>query len=175
MPLVSPLNYAATILAADDAKGSYQVKSDRDGLVDWVPARALRYSCTGSEAKPVTDSYFTGAWTLFLGPTAHHEQIDGKGYLVVGPGARVPPIVIRADGTYTWTIDRKTVINAKWRALAAGEMRSGTKGPAILLVGGEGGKNWQVTRSGVNKGDNRDAISLDRMDLGLSYQGTRLP
>lgn len=174
IPLVSPLNYPATILAFDEAKGSYQVKSDRDGLTDWVPARNLRYSCTGAEAKPVTDSYFTGSWTLFLGPTAHHEVVDSKGYLVVGPGAHVPPLVIHIDGTYIWTLDSKTVIHGKWRTMEASELRSGTKAPAILLLNGEGGKNWQVWRTGVNQGNNRDAIRIERMDLGLSYQGTRL-
>ena len=175
VPLVSPRNYSATILAFDEAKGSYQVKADSDALTDWVPARSLRYSCIGAEAKAVTETYFIGAWTLFVGPTAHHEVIDSKGYLVVGPGAHVPPILIRDNGTYTWTIDSKTVIEGKWRGMAATEMRSGTKPPAILLMNGESGKNWQVSKAGVNKSNNRDAISIDRMDLGLSYQGTRLP
>jgi hypothetical protein len=175
VPLVSPLNYPATILAFDETKGSYQVKSDRDGLTDWVPARNLRYSCSGADAKPVTDSYFIGSWTLFLGPTAHHEVIDSKGYLVVGPGARVPPLQIHADSTYTWTLDSKTIIRGKWRTMVTSELRSGTKAPAILLMNGEGGKNWQVWRTGVNKGNNHDAIGIERMDLGLSYQGTRLP
>jgi hypothetical protein len=37
---------------------------------------------------------------------------------------------------------------------------------------GEGGKDWEVRRSAVNPGNNRDAIQIERMDLGLSYQGT---
>src|ERR1700730_13716919 len=73
VPIVSPLNNAATIVAIDEAKGSYQVKSERDGLVDWVPARNLRFSCAGAEARPVPESYFLGTWTLFIGPAAHHE------------------------------------------------------------------------------------------------------
>ena len=175
VPLVSPSNNSATILAFDEAKGSYQVKSDKDAMTDWVPARSLRYSCVGVEARPVSETYFIGAWTLFVGPTAHHEIIDSKGYLVVGQGAHVPPIIIRANGTYTWTIDSKTVIEGKWRGMTASELRSGTKAPAILLMNGESGKNWQVSKAGVSAGDNRDTISIDRMDLGLSYQGTRLP
>ena len=175
VPIVSPLNNAATILAIDEAKGSYQVKSERDGLVDWVPARKLSKSCVGAEARPASESYFLGTWTLFVGPTAHHEVIDAKGYLVVGSGARVPPLLINADETYVWTIDSRTIIKGKWRKMADGELRSGTKAPAILLLNAESGKNWEVWRTGVNPGNNRDAISIDRMDLGLSYKGTRLP
>ncbi len=175
VPLVSPLNYAATILAYDGAKGSYQVKSDADGLTDWVPARNLRYSCTGAEAAPVTQSYFVGKWSLFLGPTAHHEVIDSKGYLVVGSGAHVPPLQINSDATYVWVLDSRTTVRGRWRAMAANELRSGTRAPAILLLNAEGGKNWEVWKTGVNQGNNRDAIGVERMDLGESYQGTRLP
>lgn len=175
VPTVSPLNRGAKILAIDAAKGSYQVKSDADGLVDWVPAYKLRYSCKGAEATPVSQAYFMGRWSLFVGPTAHHEVIDAKGYLVVGPGAHVPPLQINADGSYVWTIDSKTTVRGKWRAMADNELRSGTKAPAILLMNAEGGKNWEVWRSGVNAGNNRDAISVEAMDLGQSYRGTRLP
>jgi len=173
-PIVSPLNYGGTILAIDAAKGTYQIKSDGDGLVDWVPARQLRYSCVGAEAAPVTENYFIGRWTLFIGPTAHYENIDSKGYLVVGSGAHAPPLQINADGSYVWVLDSRTIVRGKWRVLAANEMRNGTKGPAVVLMNGEDGKNWQVSRGGVNPSNNRDAIDLDRMDLGLSYKGTRL-
>jgi hypothetical protein len=50
--------------------------------------------------------------------------------------------------------------------MVEGELRSGTKLPAILLLNAEGGKNWEVWRTGVNQGDNRDAIGVERMDLG---------
>jgi hypothetical protein len=172
---VSPLNRGAKIVAFDAAKGTYQVKSDADGLLDWVPAYKLRTSCKGAEAAAVTQSYFIGRWSLFSGPTAHHQTIDSKGYLVVGPGAHVPPLQINADGSYIWTLDSKTTIRGKWRAMADNELRSGTKPPAILLVNAESGKNWEVWKTGTNAGNNRDAISVERMDLGLSYQGTRIP
>ena len=175
VPLVSPRNVGATILAYDAVKGSYEVKSDDDGMIDWVPARSLRYSCTGAEAAPVTQSYFVGKWSLFLGPTAHHEVIDSKGYLVVGPGAHVPPLQINADGSYIWVLDSRTTIHGKWREMATSELRSGTKAPAILLLNAEGGKSWELWRTGVNAGNNRDAIGVERMDLGESYAGTRLP
>ena len=173
--IVSPLNYGGKILAFDEAKGSYQVQSDRDGLKDWVPARNLRYSCVGAEPKPASDSFFIGSWTLFIGPTPHHEVIDGKGYLVVGTGAHVPPLAINVDGTFVWIIDSKTTVRGKWRKMADNELKYGTKGPAVLLMKGEDGKDWEVWKKGVNPANNRDAINIERMDLGLSYQGTRLP
>ncbi len=172
---VSPLNYGAVILKFDAAKGTYQVKSDSDGLLDWVPASKLRSSCVGAEAASVTMNYFIGKWSLFVGPTAHHQVIDDKGYLVVGPGAHVPPLQVNADGSYVWVIDSKTTLKGQWRTLADKELRAGTKPPAILLMKAEGGKDWEVWKTGTNAGNNRDAISVERMDLGQSVQGTRLP
>ncbi len=171
---VSPLNYGARILAMDTAKGVYQVQSDTDHLVDWVSAYKLRYSCIGVEAAAVTPAYFVGNWSLFVGPTAHHETIDSKAYLVVGPGAHAPPLQINADGSYVWIIDRQQTVRGKWRLLANHELRSGTKPPAILLIKAEAGRDWQVWNTGVNQGNKRDAIGVERMDLGQSYQGTRL-
>lgn len=165
------LNYGAKILAFDATKGTYQVKSDADGQLDGVPAYKQRYSCKGLEAPSVSSNNFTGKWTLFVGPTPHREVIDDKGYLVAGQGAHVPPLQINADGTYAWTVDRKTTVRGSWRAM----LRAGTKLPAVLLLNSEGGKNWEVWKTVANAGNNRDAIGVERMDLGQSYQGTRLP
>ena len=173
LPIVSPINRSGTLLAIDAAKGSYQVKGE-DGLVDWVPARSLRYSCVGAEAAPVAPSYFIGKWSLFIGPAAHHEVIDGEGYLIVGSGAQVPPLEIKADGSYVWVIDSKTTVRGNWRSMAESELRYGTKSPAILLLKAEDGANWEIWKTGVNAGNNRDAISIERIDMGLSYAGTRL-
>ena len=109
------------------------------------------------------------------GATAHHQVIGADGYLVVGAGAKAPPLVITAEGTYVWTVDSKTTIRGRWRKMAESELKSGTTAPAVLLMNGEGGKNWEVWQRGVNPSNNRDAIGIERMDLGLSYQGTRAP
>jgi len=172
---VSPLNYGAKILAFDAKKGTYRVKDDRSGLEDWVTAYSLRNSCKGEEAKPIDLAYFVGDWSLFVGPAPHHEVIGDKRYLVVGPGAKAPPLSIKRDGRYVWTIDSRTKVEGRWRELAPNERKSGTKGPAIVLLKGEDGKDWQVSNRGANSANNRDAINIDRMDMGLSYQGTRMP
>lgn len=175
VPIIGPLNYGGTILAVDEAKGSYQVKSDRDGLVDWVKATNLRYSCVGAEARPVSDNFFFGKWDLFVGPTPHYETKGSDRYLVVGAGAKAPPLLINPDGTYVWRIDSKKTITGKWRKMAESERKYHAKGPAVLLMNAEDGKNWEVSQRGVNPTNNRDTINVERMDLGLSYQGTRMP
>lgn len=173
VPRVSPLNYGAVILAADSAKGSFQVKSDSDGLIDWVSAYSLRTSCIAAAAQPITTSFFVGNWEMFVGPTPNNVVVAGKAYIEVGPGGKAPPISVRADGSYSWKVDSRTTVSGHWRPMAEGEMKSGSKGPAILLIKGESGKDWQMTRRGTALADNRDQADIDRMDMGLSYMATR--
>ena len=172
-PLVSPRNTSATIIAADPAKGSYQIRSDDDHMTDWVSAYQLRYSCAGAAAAAIDANFFVGRWTMFVGPTPNTVDRGGHVFLEVGPGGQAAPIMINADGSYAWKVDSATVVRGRWRVMSAGEMRSGSRGPAILIVAGEGGHNWQVTRRGVNAGSNKDQLDIDRMDLGTSYMATR--
>jgi len=172
-PIVSPLNYGGTLLAYDAARGAYQVRSDGDGLVDWVPSRQLRFSCVGGEAAPITTAFFVGRWSLFVGPTPNHVTHGDEVDLEVGRGGRSPPITVNADGTYVWRVDSATTVRGRWHALAPGEARDRTVGPAILLVAGEGGHDWQMSRSGIDASTGHDKVAIDRMDLGESYMGTR--
>jgi hypothetical protein len=73
----------------------------------------------------------------------------------------------------------RALIQRKYRRLfsSKGPTKPGPKGPSqevVSAVSGEDGKNWEVWKSGVNQGNNRDAISVERMDIGLSAMGTRL-
>ena len=101
-------------------------------------------------------------------------MIGDKRYLVSGVGAKAPPLQINADNTYAWTLDSRNTVRGRWRALADREMKPGTKPPAIVLLKGEDGKDWQVSNGGVHSGNNRDAIEIVRMDMGITYRGTRM-
>ena len=152
-----------------------QVKSDSDGLVDWVPARKLRYSCAGVEAQPIS---LILRWQVGFGSSARPlsmKLLTQKAYLVVGPGAKAPPLAINADGTYSWQLDSKTKIDGKWRKMLEAELRPGTKAPALLLLR----RGWQELGDLEERKRSIRATTVmytvERMDLGLSYHGTRLP
>ncbi len=171
--IVSPLNNDAVIIAAKPGQGSYQVRSLSDQLVDWVPSRNLRRSCTGAEASAVDTGFFVGSWNTFVGPVPLTTIHGGKAYTEVSMGGHGRPIQVNGDGSYVWQVDSSTTVRGRWRAMAAAEVRSGTVGPAILLINGEGGKQWQMSRHGVNAGNGHDQASVDRMDLGVSYMAPR--
>jgi hypothetical protein len=168
------LNRSAVIKAIDERKGLYQVKYDNGDLDEWLPPR-LFAGCKGVAAAAIPDDYFNGNWSLFIGPTPHYETRGSDRYLVVGSGAKAPPLVVHPDGSYVWTIDSKTTVKGRWRKLNANEMKYGTTAPAILLMKGEDGKDWQISvPKAVGTADTKDRITIERMDMGLSYMGTRI-
>lgn len=171
------LNYPATIVAYDPVKGSYQVKYDSGGTVEWLLPRWLKYGCTsaGPSGPTITDAFWVGNWSLFVGPAAQYQVIGGDRYLVVGSGAAAPPLQIKADGSYVWVIDKGKTISGRWRKMASAEMKYGyTDKPGIMLMNGYDGGNWQVTFSDVRADDNRDQLNIQRMDLGVSFLATRM-
>lgn len=170
------LNYPATIVDYDAAKVAYQVKFDSGGSVEWLIPRSIGRGCTAPVAGPaITESYFVGNWSMFVGPYPQRKIISGDAYLVVGSGAAAPPLSIKPDGTYVWHIDSKTVINGQWRKMAESEMKYGFKDKfGLMLMKGEGNANWQVTYSGVRSSDKADQLNVERIDLGLSFLATRM-
>jgi hypothetical protein len=87
-----------------------------------------------------------------------------------------PPITIRAGGQYTWVIDSSTTVSGVWRLAQASELKYGyeKRGTTAILLAGESGKNWLVSRELTGTSDGRDRILIERTDLGLSYRGNRI-
>jgi hypothetical protein len=93
--------------------------------------------------------------------------------VVAGNAAKAPPLVIRKDGTYTWVIDSKTTVRGSWHVAEPSELKYGyeKRGLTLVLAKGEDGKDWLVSRDLAYAGDGRDAILIERRDLGLTYRG----
>ena len=167
------LNYDSKILAHDRTKGLYKVKDVRSGLEDWLPAKMLK-TCTGEEPPAVTEGYYVGLWELATGGGARWEKKPGHDWHVTaGQTAKAPPITIRKDGTYTWVIDSKVTVKGRWHVARKDELKYGyeNRGLTLLLEKGEDGKDWLVSRDLAYAGDGRDAILIERRDLGLTYRG----
>jgi hypothetical protein len=64
-------------------------------------------------------------------------------------------------------------IRGRWRKMAPGELKYGTKPPAILLMNGAEGMDWEVWRADSTDDQNRDKITIEGMRMGLHYWGTR--
>lgn len=171
------LNYPATIVARNDATGAWQVRFD-GGSLEWLTPQQIQRGCvtpTNQATRQIAPQFFVGNWELFVGPAPQYVVIGGQRYLEVGPGAHAPPLAIKGDGTYAWAIDRGKLVNGRWRPMSAAEMKYGYKDKTgIMLMQGYEGRDWQATYVGVRPADGRDQIDVQRMDLGVSFLGTRM-
>jgi hypothetical protein len=176
MTLASALNYDAKILQHDARKGLYLIRYLKSGDEEWMPATGLK-TCKGELPGPVPVSFFAGTWGLFTGGGGVWQKTNGVDWHVRAlDAAKTPPLTLSADGRYTWVLDSKTTVRGKWRLAQQNELKDGyeKRGTAILLLNGENGKNWLVTRDLIGTSDASDRILVERADLGLTYRGGRL-
>lgn len=173
------LNYDARIIAIDPVKSQYKVQfvTGYKGDVEYLYPRDLK-TCYAPDPPPVQESWFYGVWQLSTGGGGAWAKnpVTGSWHVTALDVAGAPPIRINSDGTFEWILDSTKVARGRWHRAAPSELKSGyeKRGTAILLVNGEDGKDWLVTRELVGGSDSRERILLERKDLGLTYWGRRL-
>jgi hypothetical protein len=173
------LNYDARIVSHDPARGLYRVVfvTGYPGDEEWLVASDLK-SCAGVPPPPVSLSFFAGTWDMFTGGGGAWQRKDAGSdwHIRALEGAKAPPLTIQADGSYTWVIDSQTTVSGQWHPAAAGELKYGydKRGTTILLVAGEDGKDWLVSRDTTGTDDGRDRVLIERRDLGLTYRASRI-
>jgi hypothetical protein len=173
------LNYDAKIVSFNPASGLYKVQfvTGYKGTIEWLPPADLK-TCQAPPIAPVSEPWFIGVWQLVTGGGgAWQKNPVTNSWKVVGLDvAKAPPIRISADHTYDWIIDATKTAHGHWRQAAQSELKYGYDklGTAIILLNGEDGKNWLVTRKLVSTDDGRDKILIERTDLGLTYWGNRV-
>jgi hypothetical protein len=86
--------------------------------------------------QPSWTSFFVGDWDLYLPMAATERVIDRDVYRLFSGGDRLPPLRIKADGTYSWVIDKNKVIKGRWR--------ENDNAPGIVLLQGYRAANWFV-------------------------------
>lgn len=173
------MNYDAKILEFSEKTGLYKVQyvTGYKGEIEYVGPKGLK-TCQAPPMVPVEVGWFAGVWQLNTGgggawmknPTTGSWRVKGL------DSAGAPPIRINGDGTYEWVIDHSVTVKGVWRKAAANELKYGYEklGTAVLIVAGESGKNWLVTREVVSTKDGRDRVLIERTDLGLTYRGNRV-
>lgn len=169
------LRYPATIVAVDDARGSYQLRR-QNGETYWESPNSLRvnFSCrhVAKAAVAKTAAMFIGNWSLFIGSAVTRSQSDPKKG-EYGPGGKGGGLTVRADGTYNWVDAGGAAVAGRWRERAAAEVSRGAKPPAIVLMRGRDGYDWQMSTEGRVSQDNREQASVDQLPGGVSILATR--
>ena len=150
--------------------------------MEWMGADMLRRSCTGAQPKPVTEAFFA---RQVVEPSC--RPIRGTTCSAARTtwwSARAPaaafPIEIKADGTYSWMVNRQpaATVMGRWHVLAPSDYKYGTKpnnAPVILLANGQDGVDWYVSRKvPVGGSENVHQVHIEQMKLGLTQSGTRM-
>lgn len=173
------LNYDAKILEFNPETGLYKVQfvTGYKGDIEYVPPTGLK-TCKAPDISPVPEKWFVGVWQLATGGGGAWAKNPTTGsWKVIGLDvAGAPPIKFDAGGSYEWVIDSATTVRGKWRLAQQSELKYGyeKRGTTILVVNGESGKDWLVSRELVSTSDGRDRILIERRDLGLTYRGNRV-
>ncbi len=173
------LNYDAKIIEFSKTTGLYKVQyvTGYKGDIEFVPPTGLK-TCSAPSIAPVAEKWFVGVWQLFTGGGgAWQKNPTTNSWKVIGLDvAGAPPIRFSGDGTYEWVIDASQTIRGAWRTAATSERKYGyeKRGTTIILLNGESGKNWLVSRQLVGTSDGRDQLLIERVDLGLTYRGQRV-
>jgi len=173
------LNYDAKIIAFDAAKTMYKVQyiTGYKGDTEYVFSRDLK-GCSAPDPLPVPEPWFIGVWQLSTGGGGAwaKNRITGSWKVTALDVAGAPPIRISADGTYEWIIDDKQVINGQWHRAAQSELKYGydKRGTTLVLVKGEGGMDWLVSRQLTGNKEGRDRILIEGAKIGLTYWGNRV-
>ena len=145
--------------------------SSRDARRQPAAARDNDDSDVTTEVSAADLDFFVGKWKLSRYGGGSNVERDGKIYretlLYV---AKAAPIVINADGTYSWTVRDGSVVRGKWRKLRPEEdnLTNGKNG--LVLLRGFDDVDWRVYLTSVETG--KEAIKI-HSHLG-NFDGERI-
>lgn len=183
----TPNWYAATLLEV--SQGEYKVRYHGDPQTSYFVVSADRIRPMPRQSVPATEAgFFFGKWELSVWGGVQTAERGGKTYREFDyAAAKVPPLVIKSDGTYEWLVAAnggRKLITGKWRNATGAEWRYSQV--AIVLLNGMDGKNWIAYENitfctpkfvGEKPGwctpeKVRDAIKL--WDGDINYSGSRI-
>lgn len=125
-------NSGAKIVSYDERTRQYRLQL-KSGSGDIVPCHSV--------AKPgqIDNSFYVGNWAVFVSGATSTFTKGGDLYRRYSGGTALPPLQVKADGTYTWRADNGRVIQGRWSP------REGV--PGITIHRGLDGKDWTVYES----------------------------
>lgn len=158
------------------AGGRYKVRYDgceayRDAFVE---PEALHPAATIS-ADALDIKFLIGKWATFTPSYPNTVANSGTIYREYGPGAKAPPLVINADGTYVWYFDYgKPPVRDQWTSHAKIEgTKYGTEMLNGVIIKDPKGAEWKVYRW-KPEGEKEDHITAQTMCSGMTVTGTRI-
>lgn len=164
---VAPPSARAADGARWDPPGIYRpgqsVLISTNGGLDWRPGKVLQIGSgefdkaylvvdgngqnhyldwtkvTTTERQPYWTSQFVGDWALHTSMSSVVRTDGRDSYQVTEGGMRLPPLQIKADGTYIWVLTDGRRVQGRWI--------SRPDKPGVVLQKGDKGLDWTVYNS----------------------------
>lgn len=156
--------------------GKYKVHYDgcTPNWDEWVDRLAVRVPATLA-AGAAEVAYLIGRWAMFT-PSYPNTVVRGEDvYREYGPGAKSPPLEIKADGTFVWHYDYgHPPSTGRWTPDAKVEGADmGTQAYAGVVIADPAGRPWKVYKI-KSLVDAQDRIEARLMCSGETDIGTRI-
>jgi hypothetical protein len=142
----------AKIERYDAAKRQYTVR-DKSGSGDIVPCYAVY-----KEGDPINNSFFAGDWEVRVNGATTTFVKGNDLYRRFSGGLKLPPLQIKADGTYTWINSENQIIKGRWVPRPEGV-------PGIVILKGLDGMDWTV----YEKTEGYSPTSSTRDEIGFHH------
>jgi hypothetical protein len=151
--------------------GRYKVKYDGckdhfDEEVDWSQLKpASVISSTDPDIRVLL-----GKWAMFVYSYPNTTVRGNDVYREYGTGAKAPPLLVNADGTFVWYDEfNKPPVKGKWvtHAKIAG-LTMGTEAVDGIILYDSRGNSWKIYK------DRADHIEARQMCTGLTQGGSRI-
>lgn len=138
----------------------YTVRNEKDPSLNYSYAC---YQVVLPNEQPATD-FFIGKWDVRISGAITSSEEGGKRTTTVSGGMKLPPLEIKADGTYTWVYSNKKIIRGRWIP------RDGV--PGITILKGLDGLDWTVyetTEAFGTTPQTRDEIRFHNLPTQTGY------
>ena len=149
-----------TVISVDPQKRQYTIRDEKHASLRYT------YNCyqVVAPGQKVDNSFFIGTWEVYVTGATSTFVKDGDLYRRYSAGMKLPPLVIKEDGTYTWTTTENKVIRGQWKA------RDGV--PGITLLKALDGKDYTLyekTEGFATTEKTRDEIGLHHLPSSTGY------
>ena len=172
----------STITGWNAQDGLFEVVTDRDKDKWWLkPAMLSIAGCAALDPQPVTARWFVGSWDLRIGGEAvWKKKGPGNNDWRIGMAdlTKLPPLTIKADGTYAWVLSKTQMVKGRWRVARPEEMLRSVDNTqvGVTLEQGDDGVDWAVMRDFETIDKQGPAgVLIQRRNPALYYRAYRMP
>lgn len=152
--------YRGNVVSIDPEKRLYTVRDEQDASwkYSYAPHQVF------DPAVPIDNSFFIGKWEVHIQGATSTFAKNGDIYRRFSGGMKLPPLEIKADGTYTWAIGNNQVIRGQWQP------RKNVPGIVLLkAVDGLDYTLYEKTEAFATTAETRDEIGLHHLPSSTGY------